>query len=140
MKTLLLFTFIFSWTDSESAHLEPHSDANLRAEHFMDEDLSKIRGTGGGHLFRSNCIELLRKCEHEARGLMIMENECYKTSDHRNIRKELFPETPHGDKPLRALHNCKYYTCRTFMNECIRNAKVLRLFSFSLHKIHNKSK
>jgi len=76
------------------------------------------------HEFTLTCRELQHRCVHQAKGLMILKNECYKSPTQEDIQHIITKKEGKKSKHLyTAYHVCKYYTCRTFAEECKLNAR-----------------
>ena len=96
--------------------------------HFIlaadDEPLERVPFLFEAHEFTLSCREMIHRCNHEAKGLIILKNECHKSPTNEDIQKHVFRDdikrVPHK---MTGVHICKYYTCRTFAEECRTNAK-----------------
>ena len=77
--------------------------------------LSKIRLVTP-HQFSLNCYELQHECEHNAKGLIILKNECTQNSKH----------------------HCEYYTCRHWATQCKENAngRYIKTLTCEHHNDH----
>lgn len=70
------------------------------------------------HEFTLTCREMKHRCVHNAKGLMILKNECYKSLDKQDIQHHWRKHKPPSKHRYTGYHICKYYTCRTFADEC----------------------
>ena len=86
------------------------------------------------HFLTLTCREHMRQCQFEAKGLMILKNECHSKNMYNNHIEQITQIiNPRIDKqdisvPIHGFHVCEYYTCKTFFRECQKNAGVINLY------------
>eukprot|EP00483_Globobulimina_turgida_P005462 UN05472 len=100
-------------------HLEPHKHATQT----VDDIEEMVPFLFEPHEFTLSCRELKHRCIHQAKGLMILKNECYKSRSNEDIQQDLWKRKKRSKHVLTGYHICKYYTCRTFAEECKLNAR-----------------
>eukprot|EP01083_Nonionella_stella_P084402 233633_1 len=118
MQALALVSFV---TVLFAAHLEPHNRASTTVDDI--ENSSRIPFLFEPHEFTLSCRELNHRCIHEAKGLMVLKNECYRSLDNEDIQHHLWKRRNKSKHLLTGYHLCQYYTCRTFAEECKLHAK-----------------
>eukprot|EP01084_Bolivina_argentea_P299261 515820_1 len=116
-----LFALVCWLVAAVDAHLEPHKHASLTADDIEPDE--RIPFLFEPHEFTLSCRELKHRCVHQAKGLMILKNECYKSPTKEDIQHHLWKRRKKSKHLFTGYHICKYYTCRTFAEECKLNAR-----------------
>lgn len=87
------------------------------------------------------CADWMHRCWLESRGLLILENSCVISPQRNDLRSELFTPDHNMPHPVNAYHQCEYYTCRHFVQECVDGSEDKYNFSrFNRAKILLKKK
>ena len=116
-----MLLLLIHWSNN-NAHLEPHEKYGM-SEDDIGQDENQVPFLFEPHEFTLTCREMKHRCVHNAKGLMILKNECYKSLDKQDIQKHLWGKHKQPSKhKYTGYHVCKYYTCRTFADECKLNA------------------